>query len=173
MHKILLGLGTIAFLLVSACQTAPKIAFTPQTLQHGRLLWKTSSKSLVADIIIQKSANGDTRLILTKETGSPILIITRTTSLLDVDERMNGKHWRGEPSRLPSALIGWSALIDAIAVSKHMPEGFNEVHDASGWNAIYRIQNGKLETLDVFSEESNERYRIAVSSPVSATAGMR
>ncbi|MEO6053590.1 MAG: hypothetical protein ABIP97_06220 [Chthoniobacterales bacterium] len=92
--------------------------------------------------------------------GTPFLIITRTGSILEVDDRFGKRHWSGDATHPPSTLVGWAALMDAIIAAPHIPEGVNEMHSTVGWNAIYNIQNKKLKSLEVVSEISGARYRM-------------
>ncbi|MEO8205411.1 MAG: hypothetical protein ABI615_04470, partial [Chthoniobacterales bacterium] len=97
-----------------------------------------------------------------KEMGTPLLVITRNGSILDVDDRFGKRHWRGDMSHPPSSLIGWVALVDALSAAPHMPDGTNEVHSGTGWTALYNIQDKKLKTLDLSSDMSAARYRLVL-----------
>lgn len=153
------------FLLLCACQTTPKTVFTPLQSQSGKLLWKTSDSSIVSDAIIQRGQKDDMRLILSKEGGTPLLIVTRTGSMLEIDDRFKGRRWRGEATRMPIALAGWASLMEALIAIPHLPEGENEIHEAAGWNALYRKQNGRLQFLQLISTLSSDRYRLVLDSP--------
>lgn len=148
----------------SGCQTTKAPApFLPKSSQAGKLHWKSPVTSLIADAQVEYGGTNSVRLILTKETASPILILTRQENILTVEDRMQKRRWSGDASRIPAALIGWSALLDALLASPHIPDGIHEIHDAGGWSAVYEIKARRLKGINLFSGISTEQYRLVLN----------
>jgi len=160
--------GILFLLLLSACHTVP--VFAPRESLVGKLLWKTPSRSLVFDAVIQYGTRNSVRIILSKETSSPVLIVTRNASVLDVQDRFQGRHWRGSADHPPAVLSGWAVLAETLLQASGTANGTREIQPAAGWSATCRIQNGNPRELNLASK--TESYRLVLqAASFSPTSG--
>ena len=108
-------------LFLASCETTSTHQFaqpasTWQT-RTGQLMYRNSKATVIGDVVIQSSVNGDFQLTFSK---GPVALLTyrQDAQYAHISGAMVGHGWGGKIEEAPQNMRGWLGLRDAIAHSK-------------------------------------------------------
>jgi hypothetical protein len=87
-------------------------------MRTGQLLYRNANRTVVGDVVVRYSSNGDFELTVSKGPGINLLILRQDPAFADVKGPMAGRGWSGPVDHAPPPLRGWVELRDAIAHAK-------------------------------------------------------
>ena len=87
--------------------------------RSGQLLYRTPKTTLIGEVFVRFSKNGDFELSFSKGPGITLLIFRQDASFAEVKGAMAGPGWSGPTDQAPSRLRSWLALRDQLIRSKN------------------------------------------------------
>jgi hypothetical protein len=111
-----------AGLLFDGCQT-PATFPTPgpdwQTLTGQMQHIAPNGKSVIGEVVIRRSKQGDFQLAFASGPGFPLMRIWVSGSKARAEGAMAHGSWQGDPAKAPQHLRGWFQLPKVFAVKGH------------------------------------------------------
>ena len=134
-HRITRAIGVnrpylFAFLVtLTGCATTSTHQFaeparTWQT-RTGQLLYRNPKTTVIGEVAVRFSKNGDFELAFSKGPGVTLLILRQDSNLAEVSGPLAGRGWSGPIDRAPQQLRGWLELRDKVirALATASPSG--------------------------------------------------
>ena len=118
----------LAFCLLLVCLTSC------QTLRHqfiqpspewqsrvGQLQYRGPKTSLIGEVLVRYSNQGDFELTFTKGPGVTLLTVRQDDKFVRVSGPLARGSWSGPPAQAPARLRGWVSLREVLLRSKNQP----------------------------------------------------
>ncbi len=112
---IILGLG------LTSCATLHHQFSEPAQdwqAKSGQLLYHGPKTTLIGEVLIRYSKNGDFELTFSKGPGVTLLMIRQDATFVRVSGPLARGSWSGAPANAPTRLGGWVALRAALIQAK-------------------------------------------------------
>jgi hypothetical protein len=101
-----------------SCATISRHQFAEPTAawqtRTGQLLYRTAKTTLIGDVFVRFSKDGDFELTFSKGPGVTLLSLRQDVSFAEVKGGLAQRGWSGPIDRAPPQLRGWLGLRDAI-----------------------------------------------------------
>jgi len=124
------GIGMTS--LLASCATTSTHQFAEPTRDWqtcaGQLLYRNPKTTVIGDVVVRFSRNGDFELTFSKGPGVNLLILRRDSNFAEVKGPLAGHGWSGPIDRAPQQLRGWLELRDTVIRS----EDRHQVRHVSG-----------------------------------------
>ena len=108
---------------LTGCSTISQHQFVEPTsnwqIRNGQLLYRTAKTSLIGDLLVRFSKNGDFELTFSKGPGVPLLILRQDSQYAEVKGAFSRGGWAGPVTRAPQPLQGWLGLRDVFLHAKN------------------------------------------------------
>src|SRR5260370_20881208 len=128
LHRIAQAIGVnrpylLAFLVaITSCATPSPHEFAEaradwQT-RSGQLLYRNPKTTVIGDVIVRFSRNGDFELTFSKGPGVNLLFLRQDASFAEVSGPLAGRGWSGPIDHAPPPLRAWLELRNKIVQSK-------------------------------------------------------
>ncbi len=125
MHRFLLTLATASFLLcLTSCQTLRHQFASPEPdwqSKIGQLQYHGPKTSLIGDVLVRYSTQGDFELTFSKGPGVVLLTVRQDENFVRVSGPLARGSWSGPPNEAPARLRGWVSLRQLLLQSKDQP----------------------------------------------------
>ncbi len=125
MHRFLFTLATACFLLgLTSCQTLRHQFASPEPdwqSKIGQLQYRGAKTSLIGEVLVRYSRQGDFELTFSKGPGLVLLTIRQDENFVRVSGPLARGSWSGPPNETPARLRGWVSLRELILRSKDQP----------------------------------------------------
>jgi len=124
----------IALLMIdlSACATTSTHQFAEPArdwqTRTGQLLYRNPKTTVIGDVVVRFSRDGDFELTFSKGPGVNLLILRRGSNFAEVKGPLPGRGWSGPIDHAPQQLRGWLELRDTVIHS----EDRHQVRHVSG-----------------------------------------
>jgi hypothetical protein len=109
--------GVISFCLTS-CQTISRHLFSEPGLdwqaKTGQLQYRGPKTSLIGEVLVRFSKQGDFELTFTKGPGVTLIMIRQNASFVRVTGPLARGSWSGSTASAPAHLRGWLELRDLL-----------------------------------------------------------
>ena len=86
--------------------------------RNGQLMYRTAKTTLIGEIFVRFSKNGDFELTFSKGPGVTLLAIRQDSTFAEINGPMADPGWSGPIERAPQQLRGWLELRDKIVPAK-------------------------------------------------------
>src|SRR5437870_12579797 len=127
-HRIAQAIGVnrpylLAFLVaLTSCATTSPHEFAEaradwQT-RSGQLLYRNPKATVIGDVIVRFSRNGDFELTFSKGPGVNLLFLRQDASFAEVSGPLAGRGWSGPIDHAPPQLRAWLELRNKIVQAK-------------------------------------------------------
>jgi len=116
-------LAALLFCLTS-CQTLRHQFASPEPdwqSQIGQLQYRGPKISLIGDVLVRYSNQGDFELTFTKGPGVTLLTVRQDDQFVRVSGPLARGSWSGPPAEAPVRLRGWVSLREVLLHSKNQP----------------------------------------------------
>jgi hypothetical protein len=114
----------VALLIVdlTACATVSRHQFAEPArdwqARSGQLLYRTQKTTLIGEVLVRFSKNGDFELTFSKGPGVTLLVLRQDTNFAEVKGPLARQGWSGRIDRAPPQLRGWLGLRDEFLRAK-------------------------------------------------------
>ena|ERR1700736_403144 len=88
--------------------------------RSGQLLYRSKKRTLIGEVFVRFSKNGDFELTFSKGPVT-LLVITQDASFARIKGALAGPGWSGPVAQAPKRLRGWLALRDQLIRSPDRP----------------------------------------------------
>lgn len=85
--------------------------------KSGQLLYRGVKTTLIGEVLVRYSRNGDFELTFTKGPGLALLLVRQDANFVRVSGPLARGSWSGAPAHAPERLRGWVALRDVLLKS--------------------------------------------------------
>jgi hypothetical protein len=111
---------------LTACATISRHQFAEPSsdwqTRSGQLLYRTTKTTLIGDVLVRFSRNGDFELNFSKGAGLTLLMLHQDATFAEVKGPLARQGWSGPIDRAPPQLRGWLELRDKIIHSQDRRE---------------------------------------------------
>jgi hypothetical protein len=108
-----LAAAAVALLCLTSCETL-RHQFTPLAsnweAKIGQLQYRGPKTTLIGEVLVRYSKQGDFELTFTKGPGVTLLMIHQDATFARVEGPLARGRWSGPTDRAPARLRGWLAL---------------------------------------------------------------
>jgi hypothetical protein len=117
---ILTGKLIIALLIVdlTSCATTSSHQFAEPTgewqMRSGQLLYRNARTTLIGEVLVRYSKNGDFELTFSKGAGVTLLALQQDNSFAEIEGPLVRGGWSGQVEQAPQQLQGWLNLRDKL-----------------------------------------------------------
>jgi len=115
LRRLLLALAIVD---LTSCATISRHAFVEPAkdwqTRSGQLLYRGSKTTLIGEVLVRFSKNGDFELTFSKGPGITLLALRQDTHFADVKGALARMGWAGPVERAPKQLRGWLELRNAL-----------------------------------------------------------
>jgi len=118
------SLVCLALIALTSCQTLRHQFASPEPdwqSQIGQLQYRGPRISLIGDVLVRYSSQGDFELTFTKGPGVTLLTVRQDDKFVRVSGPLARGSWSGPPAEAPARLRGWVSLRGALLRSKNQP----------------------------------------------------
>jgi hypothetical protein len=111
---------------LSSCAVPSNHQFTAPArdwqARSGQLLYRTPKTTLIGEVLVRFSKNGDFELTFSKGPGVTLLTLRQDKTSAEIRGALAGGGWAGGVAQAPPKLRGWLALRDRLihAQDQHM-----------------------------------------------------
>jgi hypothetical protein len=110
--------AAIAIVDLTGCATISQHAFVEPTsawqTRSGQLLYRAPKVTLIGDVLVRYSKNGDIELTFSKAPGITLLTLRQDAKFAEVNGPLVRMGWAGPVDRAPKQLRSWLELRDKI-----------------------------------------------------------
>ncbi len=103
---------------LTACATVSRHQFVEPTrdwqARSGQLLYHTQKTTLIGEVLVWFSKDGDFELTFSKGPGVTLLILRQDANFAEIKGPLARQGWSGPIDRAPPQLRGWLGLRDKI-----------------------------------------------------------
>jgi len=107
-----------AFLSAIGCATSSSHHYAEPTSawtsRYGQLLYRTPKTTLIGEVLVRFSTQGDFELTFSKGPGLTVLSLRQDATFAEVKGALAGPGWSGPIDRAPSPLQPWLKLRDQL-----------------------------------------------------------
>jgi hypothetical protein len=119
-HRILttvfLSSSAITVCCVTSCATSSSHRFSNPTSdwqsKSGQLMYHTPNTTLIGEVLVRFSKDGDLELTVSKGPGITLLSLRQDATFAEVKGGLAGHGWSGPVTQAPPQLRGWLGLRD-------------------------------------------------------------
>lgn len=86
--------------------------------RNGQLLYRTAKRTLIGEVFVRFSKNGDFELTFSKGPGVNLLVLKQDASFAEVRGAFAGPGWSGPINQAPKKLRSWLGLRDKLIHSQ-------------------------------------------------------
>jgi hypothetical protein len=117
--RTILAAGLVALFSLTSCQTSGlRHQFTQPALNWeakiGQLQYRGTRTTLIGEVLVRFSRNGDFELTFTKGPGVTLLLIHQDATFARVEGPLARGRWAGPIDKGPQRLRGWLALRNVL-----------------------------------------------------------
>jgi len=120
LRAVVIALATIIGL--TNCATTSRHQFAEPAgdwrVRSGQLLYRAPETTLIGDVLIRFSKNGDFELTFSKGPVAPLLSLRQDASFAEVKGPLARSSWSGPIDRAPQQLRGWLRVRDKLIGSQ-------------------------------------------------------
>ena|ERR1700687_4827522 len=118
--RSLAPLGMTIFIMSCATPSTHQFAEPTRDWQTraGQLLYRNPKTTVIGEVIVRFSKNGDFELTFSKGPGVTLLVVRQDASFAEIKGPLVGRVWSGPIDRAPEQLRGWLELRDRIVQAK-------------------------------------------------------
>jgi hypothetical protein len=115
------GIGMTLILASCAMISRHQFAQPSQDWQarSGQLLYRTAKTTLIGEVFVRFSRNGDFELTFSKGPGVTLLLIRQDAVFAEVRGALAGPGWSGPAIQAPKRLRPWLGLRDQLILSQN------------------------------------------------------
>lgn len=115
--------AALCALVCAACQTTTPIPeFAPPTstwkTKTGQLAYRSPKTSLIGEVLVRYSPNGEMELSFSKGPGLNLLVIRQNAEFARVEGPLARRPWEGRVASAPERLRGWLSLRTGIVAGR-------------------------------------------------------
>jgi hypothetical protein len=125
MHRSVVAAAAALFLFaLTSCETLRHQFASPERdwqSQIGQLQYRGPRISLIGDVLVRYSKQGDFELTFTKGPGVTLLTVRQDDKFVRVSGPLARGSWSGSPAEAPARLRGWVSLREVLLRSKNQP----------------------------------------------------
>ena len=131
----ILRAGVIALAIVdlTGCANVSRHQFADPSrdwkMRSGQLLYRTAKTTIVGEVVVRFSKNGEFELTFSKGPGVTLLILRQSNTFAGIKGGLARMGWSGPVERAPKQLRGWLELRDKIIHSQDQ-QSIRLVHGA-------------------------------------------
>ena len=117
-------LVSLILLALTSCQTLRHQFASPEPdwqSKIGQLQYRGPKTSLIGEVLVRYSQQGDFELTFSKGPGLVLLTIRQDENFVRVSGPLARGSWSGPPNETPARLRGWVSLRELILRSKDQP----------------------------------------------------
>jgi len=107
---------------LTSCATISRHQFAEPSaaweIRTGQLLYRTAKTTLIGDVFVRFSKNGDFELTFSKGPGVTLLSLRQDANFAEVQGGLARRGWSGPIDRAPPQLRGWLCLRDKIIAGR-------------------------------------------------------
>ena len=111
--------------VLTSCATTPRHQFAEPTREwqtrSGQLLYRKANATLIGEVLVRFSKDGDFELTFSKGPGVTLLVLQQDATFAQVKGPIARTGWTGPIERAPSPLRAWLGLRDKFARSRDRP----------------------------------------------------
>jgi len=108
----------LAIIGLTNCATTSRHQFAEPAgdwrVRSGQLLYRAPETTLIGDVLIRFSKNGDFELTFSKGPVAPLLSLRQDASFAEVKGPLARSGWSGPIDRAPQQLRGWLGVRDKL-----------------------------------------------------------
>lgn len=120
----ILRAGVIALAIVdlAGCAAMSRHQFADPSrdwkMRSGQLLYRTAKTTIIGEVVVRFSKNGEFELTFSKGPGVTLLVLRQSNTFAQVKGGLARMGWSGPVERAPKQLRGWLELRDRIIHSQ-------------------------------------------------------
>ncbi len=118
------ALLALAFFTLTSCQTLRHQFASPEPdwqSKIGQLQYRGPKTSLIGEVLVRYSKQGDFELTFSKGPGVILLTVRQDEKFVRVSGPLARGSWSGPPNETPVRLRGWVSLRELLLRSKDQP----------------------------------------------------
>jgi hypothetical protein len=113
---VFLSFSAITVFCVTSCATSSSHHFSNPTAdwrsKSGQLMYHTPNTTLIGEVLVRFSKDGDFELTVSKGPGITLLSLRQDATFAEVKGGFAGHGWSGPVTQAPPQLRGWLGLRD-------------------------------------------------------------
>jgi hypothetical protein len=113
---VFLFFSAITVCCVTSCATSSSHSFSNPTSdwksESGQLMYHTPNTTLIGEVLVRFSKDGDFELTVSKGPGITLLSLRQDATFAEVKGGLTGHGWSGRVTQAPLQLRGWLGLRD-------------------------------------------------------------
>ena len=125
MYRFLVATAAALFLLpLTGCETLRHQFASPESdwqSQVGQLQYRGPRTSLIGDVLVRYSKQGDFELTFSKGPGVILLTVRQDEKFVRVSGPLARGSWSGPPNEAPARLRGWVSLRELLLHTHDQP----------------------------------------------------
>lgn len=114
----------LSFLYLTSCQTLRHQLASPEPdweSKVGQLQYRGPKTSLIGEVLVRYSKDGDFELTFSKGPGVTMLTVRQDEKFVRVSGPLARGSWSGPPNEVPVRLRGWASLRQLLLRAKGQP----------------------------------------------------
>ena len=115
---VFLSFSAITVFCVTGCATSSSHSFSNPTSdwqnKSGQLMYHTPNTTLIGEVLVRFSKDGDFELTVSKGPGITLLSLRQDATFAEVKGGLAGHGWSGAVTQAPPQLRGWLGLRDRL-----------------------------------------------------------
>ena len=134
-----LTIACLLFATLTSCQTIRHQFLGPSEdwqARNGQLLYRGKRTTLIGEVLVRFSKNGDLELTLTKGPGFILLELRQDANFASVRGPLARGAWSGRNNNAPARLQGWLQLREVLMASAQKP---SVTHSAGSETFVFRF----------------------------------
>lgn len=116
------GVIALAIVNLTCCASMSRHHFADPSrdwkMRSGQLLYRTAKTTIIGEVVVRFSKNGDFELTFSKGPGVTLLVLRQSATFAAVKGGLARMGWSGPVERAPKQLRGWLELRDKIIHSR-------------------------------------------------------
>ncbi len=113
-----IGLIALCASLLASCATTSNHQFATPTdawkTRTGQLAYRSAKTSLISEVLLRSSREGDVELTFTKGPGLTLMTVRQDAQFASAEGPLARGRWAGPTASAPERLRGWFALREKI-----------------------------------------------------------
>lgn len=116
------GVIALAIVHLTGCAGLSRHQFADPSrdwkMRSGQLLYRTAKTTIIGEVVVRFSKNGEFELTFSKGPGVTLLVLRQSNTFAQVKGGLARMGWSGPVERAPKQLRGWLELRDRIIHSQ-------------------------------------------------------
>ncbi len=124
MHRLIFTLAVAFLFALTSCQALRHQFASPEPgwqSKTGQLQYRSAKTSLIGEVLVRYSRQGDFELTFSKGPGVVLLTVRQDEKFVRVSGPLARGSWSGPPNEAPARLRGWISLRELLLRSKDQP----------------------------------------------------